>query len=208
VAENTCLHNSYAIRSRRARGPAVTRGALAARPWREAERGFTLLELSVVLFIIGLIITMAMPRLGAIRSVHLKSEARRLAGRASYLYARATADKVVMRLTFDLDTNSYSVSRLDPYARQPIFVPDAEPGFGPVLMPAGVRLRDVTVEGTGTLTRGTANCFFYPEGFVDATTIHLIDDSGTVFTLSFNPLTGRVAIQNGDLGAVPAMVLR
>jgi len=171
-------------------------------------RGFTMLEIAVVLFIIGLVISMALPRFSGIRSAHLRSEARRLAGRAAYLYSRAMSDKVVLRLSFDIDTDSYSVSRLDPYGVSPAFAPDKEPGFAPVMLPAGVRLRDVIVEGTGALTRGTANCFFYPEGYVDATFVHLIDDSGTVFTLSFNPLTGRVSIRDADIGPSAGMVLR
>lgn len=173
-----------------------------------APRGFTLLELAIVLFIMGLMITLVMPHISGFRSARLRSEARRLAGRAAYLYDRASADKVVLRLTFDLDSDSYSVSRLDPYAAQPVFLPDPEPGFAPVMLPAGVRLRDVTVEGTGTLTRGTVNCFFYPEGYVDATIVHLADESGAILTLSFNPMTGRVGVQNGDLGDRPAMLAR
>ena len=171
-------------------------------------RGFTMLEIAIVLFIIALVISMALPRFAGIRNAHLKSEARRLAGRATYLYSRAMSDKVVLRLSFDIDSDSYSVARLDPYSVKPVFAPDKEPGFAPVMLPAGVRLRDVIVEGTGAMTRGTANCFFYPEGYVDATFVHLIDDSGTVFTLSFNPLTGRVAIRDGDFGPSAGMIMR
>ncbi|MFI5353767.1 MAG: type II secretion system protein, partial [Candidatus Binatales bacterium] len=50
-------------------------------------RGFTMLEIAIVLFIIGLVISMALPRFSGIRSAHLRSEARRLAGRAAYLYS-------------------------------------------------------------------------------------------------------------------------
>jgi hypothetical protein len=148
----------------------------------------------------GLIVTVAMPYFGGLRSVRLRSEARRLAGRASYLYDRASADKVVLRLTFDLDSDSYSVARLDPYAPEPMFWPDNEPGFQPVMLPAGVRLRDVTVAGQGTVSRGTASSLFFPEGYVDATVVHLSDEYGQVMTLSFDPLTGRVSVQNGAGG--------
>jgi prepilin-type N-terminal cleavage/methylation domain-containing protein len=175
---------------------------------RQAVRGragFTLLEIAIVLFIMGLMITLVMPHIGGIQTARLKSQARRLAGRATYLYAHASSDKVVLRLTFDLDTNSYSVARLDPYAVQPIFMPDSEPGFAPVMMPIGVRLRDVTVEGIGTASRGTVSAFFYPEGYVDATVIHLADDSGNVFTLGLNPMTGRVSITNGDVSPSVAL---
>jgi general secretion pathway protein H len=189
-------------------GTALVRARARLGRAMRTPRGFTMLEIAVVLFIIGLIISVIIPRFAGIRSAHLKSEARRLAGRATYLYSRAMSDKVVLRLSFDIDTDSYSVSRLDPYAAKPIFAPDTEPGFRPVMLPVGVRLRDVIVEGTGAMTRGTANCFFYPEGYVDATFVHLVDDSGTVFTLNFNPLTGRVSIRDGDIGPSPGMILR
>jgi prepilin-type N-terminal cleavage/methylation domain-containing protein len=58
---------------------------------RRRPAGFTLLELAVVLFIMGLILTVAMPYLGGLRSAQLKSEARRLASRANYLYEEAGA---------------------------------------------------------------------------------------------------------------------
>src|SRR5271157_3098916 len=184
--------------------PAKARPGRSLRSRVPAPGGFTLLEISVVLFIMGLLITLVIPHFGGLRTAYLKSEARRLAGRTNYLYERATADKLVLRLTFDLDTDSYFVSRLDPYAAQPIFQPDQEPGFAPVMMPVGVRLRDVTVAGIGTINRGTASTFFYPEGYVDATVVHLADDSGMVFTLSFNPMTGHVSIQQGGVAPAPA----
>lgn len=163
-----------------------------------AEGGFTLLELAVVLFIIGLALTLVTPYFRGFRGTLLKSEVRRLAGRVSYLYDQASSHKLVMRLTFDLDNNRYFVSALDPYAPMPVFVPDREPGAAPVMLPMGVRLRDVTVENSGAQSRGTISCHFYPEGYVDATIIHLTDEWGDVFTLSLDPLTGRVAIGRGE----------
>ena len=67
------------------------------------------------------------------------------------------------------------------------------------MLPAAIRIRDVTVEGIGTVNRGTVATNFYPEGYVDATVVHLEDASGDVMTLEFSPLTGQVAIVNGDV---------
>jgi prepilin-type N-terminal cleavage/methylation domain-containing protein len=171
---------------------------------RSSARGFTLLELAVVMFIMGLMLTIALPYLGGYRSAELKSESRRLAGRATYLYDLAAAQKVVYQLVFDLDANGYSVARLDPYQIQPsaaasTFVPDNGAGKAPILLGDVVRIRDVTVEGVGTYTRGHVACQFYPAGYVDATVVHLVDASGSVMTLEFTPLTGQVVIGNGDL---------
>ena len=166
---------------------------------RSASPGFTLLELAVVIFIMGLMLTLAMPYLGGFRQAALKSQARRMAGRATYLFDEATGHKLVLRLIFDMDRNGYAVAQLDPYAVKPVFAPDTSMSGHPVLMPEAIRIRDVTVEGIGTLNKGTISTTFYPEGYVDATVVHLEDASGDVMTLEFSPLTGQVAIINGDV---------
>jgi prepilin-type N-terminal cleavage/methylation domain-containing protein len=173
----------------------------ASHPRASETAGFTLLEITVVLFILGMLLTLVFPHIGGFRNARLKSEARKLAGRANLLYHTAAARKMVMRLSFDIDGNGYFVSRLDPYSPDPSFLPDIDARNAPVRLPQGVRLRDVTVEGIGTVSRGTASCLFYPSGFVDPTVVHLENDTGTVFTLRFDPLTGRVQIARGDFAA-------
>jgi general secretion pathway protein H len=164
-----------------------------------ASPGFTLLELAVVIFIMGLMLTLALPYLGGFREAALKSQARRLAGRATYMFDEATGHKLVLRLIFDLDNNGYAAAQLDPYAVKPVFAPDTTMSNRPVMMPAAIRIRDVTIEGIGTVNRGVVATNFYPEGYVDATVVHLEDASGDVMTLEFSPLTGQVAIISGDV---------
>src|SRR5271166_1229594 len=86
--------------------------------------GFTLIELMVVILIMGLMFTFVMPQIQGFRQAALKSQARRLAGRASYLYDEATGHKLVLRLIFDMDNNGYATAQLDPYAVKPVFAPD------------------------------------------------------------------------------------
>ncbi len=180
-----------------ARGPHGPRaGAPGLRGFKD---GFTLLEIAVVLFIMGLMLLIAIPQFGGFRSAQLKSAARRLAGRANYLFEEAAARKLVIRLVFDLDRNAYAVMIADPYAASPMFFADRSPADAPVVLPLAVRIRDVTVQGAGTFTRGAVACQFYPEGYADATLIHLVDASGDEITLALNSLTGRVSIANGDL---------
>ena len=161
--------------------------------------GFTLLEIAVVLFLMGLMMLIAMPYIGGITDAQLKSVSRRMAGRATYLYDEASARKLVIQLVFDMDTNSYFVMTADPYSAQPAFFPDHSPSGARVILPDAVRIRDVTVEGVGTLSRGTVATQFYPQGYVDSTIVHLIDSKGRILTLVIDPLTGRVMIADGDL---------
>jgi general secretion pathway protein H len=165
---------------------------------RWCAHGFTLLELAVILFIIGLMITVVLPNTGGYRKAELRSSARRLAGRVSYLYDQAESQKVVLRLIFDLDHNSYAVARFDLYSANPQFVADNSMGGKPFTFPPATALRDVTVADLGTFNAGLVATQFYPEGYVDATLVHLADASGDVMTLTINPMTGQVLIRAGD----------
>jgi prepilin-type N-terminal cleavage/methylation domain-containing protein len=161
--------------------------------------GFTLLELAVVLLIIGLVMAIAMPRFGAFQGAELRSESRRLAARSHYLYEEAGAQKILLRLNFDLDHSTYFVTRLDPFAPNPSFMPEKGPAGGVVTMPRDVRLRDVWLEGAGLFRGGIVGCQFYPSGTADAAVVHFVDRNGDVITVGINPLNGAVAIVPGDL---------
>jgi len=167
---------------------------------RRFGRAFTLIELAVVIFLIGLVMTIAMPYFGSMQTSQMRSESRRLASRANYLYEEAGAQKVVLRLTFDLANNGYFTSRLDPFAAKPAFHPENGPAGVRVVLPTGIWIRDVTVEGLGTFQRGAVSAQFYPGGYVDATLIHLADTKGEVFTLAIDPFSGHVSIVRGDMG--------
>lgn len=162
-------------------------------------RGFTLLELAVVLFIMGLVMLIAMPYFGGLQVSQLKNEARGLASRSNYLYEEAGAQKVLLRVVFDLDHNRYIVERLDPFGPNPRFGPETGPAGAPVQLPPDVRLRDVWVQGAGGFRRGMISTQFYPSGVADAALIHLVDQQGTVMTLAINPFNGHAAVARGDL---------
>jgi general secretion pathway protein H len=167
---------------------------------RVVARGFTLLEIAVVLFIMGLIMSIAIPYFGSITNARLKAEARMLAGRMTYLYEAAADKKLVLRLTFDLDHNDYFVSKLDPYQPMAVFTPEQDPLMGRVTLPNEVRIRDVTIGGTGSFSSGKPSCLFYPSGWADAAVVHMINRNGAIFTLVVDPLTGQVSILPGDAG--------
>jgi type II secretory pathway pseudopilin PulG len=159
----------------------------------------TLLEIAVVLFLMGLMMLIAMPYFGGFTDAQLKSASRRLAGRATYLYDEASARKLVIQLVFDMDNSAYFVMTADPYAPKPTFFPDHSTSGARVTLPDAVRIRDVTVDGIGTLSRGTIATWFYPQGYVDATIIHLIDSKGRIMTIGIDPLTGQTMVEKGDL---------
>ena len=141
----------------------------------------------------------AMPRFGAFQGAELRSESHRLAARTHYLYQEAGAQKVLLRLNFDLNRGTYFVTRLDPFGAKPYFVPEKGPAGGLVTMPADIRLRDVWVEGAGLFRNGVVGCQFYPSGTADAAIIHLFDRDGEVMTIGIDPFNGAASIFPGDL---------
>ncbi|MGH7986065.1 MAG: pilus assembly FimT family protein [Candidatus Binataceae bacterium] len=176
---------------------ALIRRQAAIRYRTRLARGFTLIEIAVVLFIIGLVMTLAMPYFGSLQRASLRSQAHQLAVRASYLYEEAAAQKVVLRINFDLTHNTYFVTRMDPFAPRPIYVAETGLAGQRVQLPPNVRIVDITVEGLGTFKRGMVQCQFYPSGYADGAVIHMADEHGDAYTLNINPLTGRVSAMRG-----------
>gem|GEM_PF-448085 len=163
--------------------------------------GFTLIELAVVIFIMALLATLVTPYVGSLRDARLKSEARRLAGRAAYLFAAAAAQNLVLQLNFDLRANGYFVTFFDPYSLSFEPAPYLRPGGEPVRLPQSVRIRDVVVAKPASERQTVVTCNFYPQGFADATVVHLVSSYGQVMTVAVSPLNGRVRIMRGDIPA-------
>src|SRR5438046_452691 len=111
--------------------------------------GFTLLELSLVLFIVGLLVVVAVPRLGDLRGARLETSARRLAALVRYLNGEAAFRSQLYRLNYDLDKPTYWVPVLAVNQTTPEFITDASPLTRPVQLPASVAFVDVQVPGAG-----------------------------------------------------------
>jgi len=157
--------------------------------------GFTLLELVLVLFIMGVVVAVAFPKFRNIGGGDVKLEARTLIGRIQGLYGEATFTRRVHRLVLDLDEERYwaevQTGTGGEFAR-------VDPGFMPeVRLPSGIDLKDVITAAAGKRQEGRTEIRFSPMGQVDLATIHLEDADGAVLTLEVNPLTGKVAVRDG-----------
>src|SRR5258708_38472701 len=90
------------------------------------DAGFTLIEIAVVLILILLMTMTIMPSVRTFHLSRLKHETRRLAGRVTFLYDQAAANKLVLRLTCNFDAPSYFVSRLGRHSPHPGLTPYLE----------------------------------------------------------------------------------
>ncbi|MBI3303659.1 MAG: prepilin-type N-terminal cleavage/methylation domain-containing protein [Deltaproteobacteria bacterium] len=165
-------------------------------------KGFTLLELSVVLFIIGLLVAVAFPRLGDLGGARLDSSARRLAALARYLNGEAAFSSQLYRLNYDLDQRTYWVTVLTAHNGTAEFMADPSPLSRPVQLPPSITFADVQAPSIGRVSTGRVYTHFYPHGYADPTVIHLRDQHSRIVTVTIPPLTGEARVYEGYVDAL------
>ncbi|HKK01510.1 MAG TPA: prepilin-type N-terminal cleavage/methylation domain-containing protein [Desulfuromonadales bacterium] len=157
------------------------------------RRGFTLVELVVVLFLIGLFSALTLPMLTGFGADNLNLTARRITGTVKYLFNEAALSGRVYRLSYNLDQATYAAKEQKADGE---LVPVG--GIGAERHLEGkVRFKDITVAGRGTTGAGTVTTDIHPEGWLPETTIHLKDDKGRQLTLHILPYTGTTEVYEG-----------
>jgi prepilin-type N-terminal cleavage/methylation domain-containing protein len=158
------------------------------------DRGFTMIELAMVLLVIGIVGAIVMPRIGGVLDrQQMRRTINMVRGTVRYLQARAALTKRVYRLTFDLDRQVMSVCYLSSDGCEP--EPTRE--LRNYSLPATVRILDV-INPQGTKTReGEAVTHFHPTGLAEPSTIHLEGSDKRQMTVMIEPLAGRVKVLDG-----------
>jgi general secretion pathway protein H len=160
------------------------------------SKGFTLIELTVVIVILGVMLTLIIPRLGELGEANLKQSARHLTGMIRFLHDESQARKERFQLRFDITEGRYWVEKLDydfnnktaEYKRY-----SSEMGTEGSLS-GQTTFRDVKVA-----SHPDEPYIEFFEGWVEHALIHLRDGEGRDFTLMVNPLTGNTELREGYL---------
>jgi general secretion pathway protein H len=169
-----------------------TAGAVFARHLPD-QSGFTLIELGVVVLLLALFSILTIPLFDATGIGKLGSSARQLKGTIKYLFNEAALTGREHRLIYNLDRGTY---------RARILEADGEivdlSGLGRETELAGdVRFRDLQLPDRGTFTEGEVTVRIHPTGWIEETSVHLEDGSGSEMTLHIMPLTGTAEIFEG-----------
>jgi prepilin-type N-terminal cleavage/methylation domain-containing protein len=159
-----------------------------------AQCGFTLIEITIVVFILALVAMLVAPRLQRVVGGDARSASRALAGLAAALVQDAVATHTIQRLSYDLDTGEFWVTTL--VSRGGV-LEEGPPVGSKRALPAEVHFEDVVTPHQGLVTKGTAFTQFFPSGGVTRTAIHLKEDDRSRYTLTINPITGRVRVVAG-----------
>ncbi|MDA8126948.1 MAG: prepilin-type N-terminal cleavage/methylation domain-containing protein [Deltaproteobacteria bacterium] len=155
----------------------------------EQERGYTLIELAVVVLLVGLMLTLAAPRVrDTLLNDDLKAATRQLLGATRELRNDAIREQTDYLLRIDLGQPSFWSYPADATPEK-----RAEVRKAAVRLPAGIRIVDVRHAGEAKKGDGEASIRFFRQGYVTPTVIHLAKDDRT-FTLIFNPFLPSVDV--------------
>jgi general secretion pathway protein H len=182
-----------------------------------SQRGFTLIEIMVVLAILATIIGLVAPRLIR-RDPNIKSVARQFIVMSKEIRNKARLSNSTYRLAFELegDGGKYWIEKangpqpIDPDAYEkakdkkdpkekdgppPLFQVDKSVLKKEQNLPKGLRFGSVeTTNMKAPVTSGLAYIHFFSEGFVEAAAVQITNGNKLTWTLVFNPLTGQADI--------------
>ncbi|HWI41476.1 MAG TPA: prepilin-type N-terminal cleavage/methylation domain-containing protein [Verrucomicrobiae bacterium] len=162
-------------------------------PTSRRDRGFTLIELSVVLLVLAVAAALVLPRLDITAEASLRRSARTLAATIRYVQDRAAVTRRSHTVVFDLATDRITV-------RQPPSEKDepnsSDPFLDRPLLGDGIRLKDVSAPPLGKVSAGTVEVPVSPLGLPGVLTVHLEAGSAACTVVAY-PAGRKVLVLEG-----------
>ena len=151
-----------------------------------SSQGFTILEMIIVLFLLGGVMVLVVPRI--IINEDLSSTGRKFIGTLRILQRLAETSQKPVKLYLDLDNGTYWAMVVDgTEERRPLDATWARPRTFPEM----IRMTEVAV-GNAKLTYGRADLLFHPNGRIDPATLYFSDSSNNLLVLVVDSVTGNI----------------
>lgn len=152
--------------------------------------GYTLIELTVVIFLLGLTLVLTVPRFRyAMLTDELKANIRIMVGKIRELRTEAIREQKTYKLCFDLESNRFWIESTD--------MSDEERALAYEMafqLPGGVRILDIWFKAKGKKVDGKAEIYLTKKGYIEPSAIHLGAEDGREFTIVLRPFLGKVSV--------------
>jgi general secretion pathway protein H len=153
------------------------------------SRGFSLLELVIVLIIISLLALLVTPRLTkTISHMEVKSAAKKISAILRYCRSDAINKNRIVQVNFDTESNLISVMSADEGEENPIM-------RNSYLLPKVIRMEKIEA-GKTILENALPSFEFYPNGGANGGTAVVRGGEGRAYTLQVDFLTGGVKVES------------
>lgn len=158
------------------------------------RRGFTLIEIVVVLAIIAMVMALVLPRLPNSEHEDLKISARTLASTLRYMQDRAATARTTYFLHFEPGTDSVKVmeAAADGAEKEP-----DDPLLQQRPVKEGIVVADVVIPRLGKVNSGQLRLDVGMGGLRDFTAIHMRSPDGNFWTVMAFPSSGKVKVYEG-----------
>ena len=167
-------------------------------------RGFTLLELLVVLVIISLMSVLVVPQLtGSLAKTNLQTASKKISASLRYARSRAVSEKITYVAIFDFEKDRLSIMTGQEAQTGETLKEDLGDGEEPVIrsksydLPDGVKL-EKGVSGEDEIDSGLFQIAFFPTGSSSGGDVILTNDRGKRYKISVDFITGVVRLESWD----------
>ena len=167
-----------------------TAGKLIKGSSSKAAKGFTLIELTIVLVLLGIMMSLTMPRVSHfILTDNLKTTTRHLMGIIKNLRNEAYREYKEYTLHFDLEANQLWIDS------EGMNLKDMENARKKTIsIPEDVRVLDIWTPEKGKITTGQPVIHFFKRGYIQHSVIHLDSDDGRQYTLELSPFLSKIML--------------
>lgn len=151
---------------------------------RESD-GFTLLEMLMVITLIGIVSTLAIPRIsGSLLFDSLNSSARTITGFIAETKQLAVRRQTAYRLFFDLEHDIIRRETMEEAGAE------GPAGKDEIALPSDVTIQDILFDPGGKQSLGVIALHFTTRGYCEKAFIHLDNEEGEQMTIVVSPFLG------------------